>query len=246
MDVPENGHNWQRQLNRINNMSVSVSAANDINIRALTKTEKIQSRHMATAWQAPLFNIVVDVNMQHALDQRKSHVTITDIILFACAQVLPKFPAVNALYQNDSVHEYASANVGLAVTSERGLTVPVIHDANQLNLDEVAERRRTLVEKVRNSSLAISDVVGGTFTVSNLGMFGVKQFTAIINPPQVAILAVGSTRMCQVWNNGDPQWQQISSFALTCDHRAIDGALASRFMSALKADLEGNSNVEGE
>ena len=86
--------------------------------------------------------------------------------------------------------------------------------------------------------IAIADVMGGTFTVSNLGMLGVRQFTAIINPPQAAILAVGSTEMRQVWNNGDPQWRPMSSFSLTCDHRAADGAQAARFLATLKALLE--------
>lgn len=220
-------------------MNMNISTNPQGHTRSLTKSEKVQARHMATAWQAPMFNIVVDVDMQHALDQRREGVTVTDIILADCAKVLVQFPAVNALYHDDAVHEYGQANVGLAVASDRGLTVPVIHGTDSLSLDEVAERRRALVSKVREGGLAISDILGGTFTVSNLGMFDVTQFTAIINPPQVAILAVGSTRMCQLWNDGNPQWKKVSSFSLTCDHRAIDGALAARFMSALKATLEG-------
>jgi len=227
-------------------MNMNVSTEPQVNTRPLTKSEKVQARHMATAWQAPMFNIVVDIDMQHALDQRREGVKVTDIILAACAKVLMQFPAVNALYHDDAVHEYGQANIGLAVASDRGLTVPVIHGADSLSLDEIAERRRALVSKVRDGAIAISDVLGGTFTVSNLGMFDVTQFTAIINPPQVAILAVGSTRMCQFWNDGDPQWRKISSFSLTCDHRAIDGALAARFMSALKATLEGRSEAGGE
>jgi pyruvate dehydrogenase E2 component (dihydrolipoamide acetyltransferase) len=149
---------------------------------------------------------------------------------------------MNALFRDDAVHEYASAHVGLAVASPRGLTVPVIHGADALSLEQIAEKRRLLVEKVRAGSITVSEVVGGTFTVSNLGMFDVKQFTAIINPPQVAILAVGSTRTCHVWNDGAPEWRQISEFTLTCDHRAVDGALAARFMGMLKDILEGRDD----
>ena len=208
-------------------------------VRPLTKTEKLMTRAMLTAWAAPMFNIVVEVDMQAALDLRRPGVTVTDVILDACAKALIRFPAVNAHYRDEAVHQFASANVGLAVASPRGLTVPVIHGADALTLDQIAERRKALVEKVRAGSITVAEVVGGTFTVSNLGMFDVKQFTAIINPPQVAILAVGSTRTCHVWKDGAPQWRPISEFSLTCDHRAVDGALAARFMGAVKATLEG-------
>ena len=116
--------------------------------------------------------------------------------------------------------------------------MPVIHSAQALSLAGIAARRAEIVAKVRAGKIAIADVMGGTFTVSNLGMLGVRQFTAIINPPQAAILAVGSTEMRQVWNNGDPQWRPMSSFSLTCDHRAADGAQAARFLATLKALLE--------
>lgn len=210
-----------------------------VTVRALTKTEKVMSRAMQTAWSAPMFDIVVKIDMQHALDQRRPGVTVTDVILDACAQTLIRFPAMNALYRDDAVYQYAVANVGLAVASPRGLTVPVIHGTDSLSIEVIAERRRALVERVRAGSITVAEVIGGTFTVSNLGMFDVKQFTAIINPPQVAILAVGSTRMCNVWNDGAPEWRQISEFTLTCDHRAVDGALAARFMGELKTRLEG-------
>lgn len=210
-----------------------------VTVRALTKTEKVMSRAMQTAWSAPMFDIVVEIDMQHALDQRRPGVTVTDVLLDACAQTLIRFPAMNALYRDDAVYQYSVANVGLAVASPRGLTVPVIHGTDSLSIEGIAERRRALVERVRAGSITVAEVIGGTFTVSNLGMFDVKQFTAIINPPQVAILAVGSTRMCNVWNDGAPEWRQISEFTLTCDHRAVDGALAARFMGELKTRLEG-------
>ena len=213
-------------------------------IRPLTKTEKLMSRAMLAAWSAPMFAVVTEVDMQAALDQRKPGVTVTDVILSACAKALIRFPAINALYRDDGVHEYATANIGLAVASPRGLTVPVIHGADAMTLDQIAERRRALVDKVRAGSIAIAEVVGGTFTVSNLGMFDVKQFTAIINPPQVAILAVGATSTRQVWNKGDPQWRPICEFSLTCDHRAVDGALAARFVGAIKTLLEGRDGQD--
>lgn len=224
-------------------MTQVLAPETEVAVRPLTKTEKVMSRAMLTAWTAPMFNIVVEIDMQAALDQRRAGVTVTDIILSACAGTLTRFPAMNALFRDDAVHEYSAANIGLAVASPRGLTVPVIHGADSLSLDEIAARRKALVAKVQAGSISVAEVVGGTFTISNLGMFDVSQFTAIINPPQVAILAIGSTRMSQVWNDGAPCWRPISAFSLTCDHRAVDGALAARFMAALKGALEGTSEI---
>ena len=206
--------------------------------RALTKTEKLMVRAMTTAWTAPMFAIVVDIDMTAAQTRRAEGVTLTDVILADCAATLAEHPAINAHYRDEAVVQFAEVNLGLAVASDRGLTVPVIHGAQALSLAGIAARRAEIVAKVRAGKIAIADVMGGTFTVSNLGMLGVRQFTAIINPPQAAILAVGSTEMRQVWNNGDPQWRPMCSFSLTCDHRATDGAQAAKFMASLKARLE--------
>ncbi|MBP9182282.1 MAG: 2-oxo acid dehydrogenase subunit E2 [Fuscovulum sp.] len=206
--------------------------------RPLSKTEKLMVRAMNAAWEAPMFAIVADIDMTAAQARRSEGVTLTDVILADCAATLAEHPAINAHYREEAVVQFAQVNIGLAVASDRGLTVPVIHGAEGMSLTEIAARRAEIVAKVRAGKIAISDVMGGTFTVSNLGMLGVRQFTAIINPPQAAILAVGSTEMRQVWNGGDPQWRPMSSFSLTCDHRATDGAHAARFLAALKARLE--------
>ena len=209
-----------------------------ITTRALTKTEKLMARAMTAAWAAPMFDVVIEVDMQMALDRRSPGITLTDVILQACARTLIQFPGINAHYRDDAVHQFATANVGLAVSSAKGLTVPVVHGAEGLTLAQIADRRRALVAKVRDGKISIAEVMGGTFTVSNLGMFDVRRFTAILNPPQVAILAVGATSMRQVWNNGAPDWRQICDLSLTCDHRAVDGAAAAAFLTALKAALQ--------
>ena len=206
--------------------------------RALTKTEKLMVRAMTAAWTAPMFAIVADIDMTAAQTRRSPGVTLTDVILADCAATLSEHPAINAHYRDETVIQFAEVNIGLAVASDRGLTVPVIHGAQAMTLADIAARRAEIVGRVRAGKIAISDVMGGTFTVSNLGMLGVRQFTAIVNPPQAAILAVGITEMRQVWNNGDPQWRPMSSLSLTCDHRATDGAHAARFLAALKARLE--------
>lgn len=210
--------------------------------RVLSKTEKIMVRHMSAAWSAPMFAVTVEVDMGHALARRREGVTVTDILLADCAQTLKEHPGVNAHYADGTVTEFDAVNLGLAVAAERGLTVPVIHGAQDLSLDAIAERRKALVAKVRDGRIGIADVMGGTFTVSNLGMFGVTRFTAILNPPQVAILAVGGSTKRQVWNGGAPEWRDIAELTLTSDHRAVDGAGAARFLSALKARLEGGAD----
>ncbi|TDL76604.1 2-oxo acid dehydrogenase subunit E2 [Palleronia sediminis] len=208
--------------------------------RLLSKTEKIMARHMGTAWSAPMFGVTVEVAMENVLARRADGVTVTDILLADCAATLVEHPWINAHFREDRVIEYGTVNIGLAVASDRGLTVPVIHNAEALSLTEIAERRKTLVAKVRDGKIGIREVSGGTFTVSNLGMFGVTRFTAIINPPQVAILAIGATNRRQVWNGGAPEWRDIAELSLTSDHRAVDGAASARFLAALKARLEGH------
>jgi pyruvate dehydrogenase E2 component (dihydrolipoamide acetyltransferase) len=207
-------------------------------VRALGKTEKLMVRAMNAAWSAPMFPVTVEVDMTNATARRSPGVTLTDVILADCAATLAAHPALNAHWSDEGVIEYDAVNLGLAVASDRGLTVPVIHGAETLDVGGIAERRKALVEKVKTGRIGIAEVTGGTFTVSNLGMFGVARFTAIINPPQVAILAVGGTTMRQVWNGGAPVWRPIAELTLTSDHRAVDGARAATFLAELKTRLE--------
>ena len=204
----------------------------------LSKMAKLMAKHMVQAWQAPVFALTSEIDMTSAVAAKGAGVTITDVILAACVGALVEHPKLNAYYQEDSIVEFDDVNIGLAVAAEKGLTVPVIHAAKALSLPEIAARRRDLVDKTRAGRVRITDVTGGTFTVSNLGMLGITRFTAILNPPQVAILAVGATIQRQVWNAGAPRWRPIAEFTLTCDHRAVDGAAGAAFLTALKARLE--------
>ena len=210
-------------------------------LRPLSKTQKVMARHMATAWQAPMFNVTVEIDMHDAIKNRPSGASVTDVILTACTKTLDEFPALNAWYMDNSVREFTSINIGLAVASDRGLTVPVIRDAQAKDVFGIANARGILVDKVRSGTIAVSELMDGTFTVSNLGMLGVTRFTAIINPPEVAILAIGSTQKKYIWTPAGPEWRDISEFTMTCDHRAVDGALAARFLAALKQELESES-----
>lgn len=204
----------------------------------LDKTARTMARHMAWAWQAPMFALTSEIDMTEAKAGRPEGATLTDVIMAAVVATLSDHPRLNAHYREDAVVEYDEVNLGLAVASDRGLTVPVIHGAQALSLAELSSRRKELIDKTRAGRLRVTDVTGGTFTVSNLGMFDIARFTAIINPPQVAILAVGGARRRQLWNDGDPQWREVAEFTLTCDHRATDGASGAAFLGALKKRLE--------
>lgn len=204
----------------------------------LSHTARTMARHMSEAWQAPMFAVTTEVDMGAALDRRSKDITLTDLILEASVVALGAHPRLNAHFRESAIIEFDEVNLGLAVASEKGLTVPVIHGANTLSLAEIGDRRRDLVQKARAGRLRVADVTGGTFTISNLGMFDVARFTAIINPPQVAILAVGAATKRFVWNGGDPQWRDVAEFSITCDHRAADGAAAASFLASFKARLE--------
>ena len=204
----------------------------------LSKTERLMARHMVSAWAAPMFALVAEIDMSAALANRAKGVTVTDKILAACAATLREHPQLNAHFRDDAKVAYDDVNIGIAVASEKGLTVPVIHGAQALSLEDIAARRHDLVERTRAGRVKINEVTGGTFSVSNLGMFEISRFTAILNPPQVAILAVGASIRRQLWNGGDPQWRPVADFTLTCDHRAVDGAAGAAFLGALKARLE--------
>lgn len=197
------------------------------------------ARRMVAAWEAPVFHLDVEVDMTSALTvkERASGATVTDALLAACARALVEHPALNACYADEVVTTYDTANLGLAVATDAGLMVPVIHRADTLALDELGDARRDVTARARAGRLQMSDVTGGTFTMSNLGMMGIDRFDAILNVPQVAILAVGTTRQRPVWNGGEPGWRPIAQLTLTCDHRAVDGATGAAFLTALRDHL---------
>ena len=201
---------------------------------------RVAARRMVTAWAAPVFHLTVEVDMTEALDvgKRVPGATVTDALLFATARALQDSPGLNAYYAEEVVTQYAAVNLGLAVATEAGLTVPVLRDVQSLSLLEIAEMRKDLVTRARAGALGMKDVVDGTFTVSNLGMLGVDRFDAILNPPQVGILAVGSTKQRPTVREGSVQIRPIAELTLTCDHRAVDGALGASMLGKLRAGLE--------
>jgi pyruvate dehydrogenase E2 component (dihydrolipoamide acetyltransferase) len=212
----------------------------------LTSTRRTIARRLTEAWTVPVFQLVVSADMTEAnalIARRRElepdiRVTVTDLLTKVCASALVRHPDVNVQFTGDALVRFPYADVGLAVSAPAGLVVPVIRQAERLGLAEVAAARAELVERARGGKLKREDLEGGTFTISNLGMFGVEQFTAVLNPPQAAILATGSTEERIVARDGAPVARPLMTMSLTCDHRAVDGAPAAEFLRTVKGLLE--------
>jgi pyruvate dehydrogenase E2 component (dihydrolipoamide acetyltransferase) len=214
----------------------------------LTSIRRTIARRLTEAWQAPHFAISMSADMRRSMELRERLVaqtpegaarpTFSDIVTKLCALALLRHPDVNAHYEGDTVRRFQTANVGFAVAVPNGLVVPVIRSCEQKSLAELAADRIDLVERTRSGALEAADLEGGTFTISNLGMYGIERFFAVLNPPQVAILAVGAIQDVVVAEDGIPVVRPRMEMTLSCDHRALDGATASEFLGTLKAFLE--------
>jgi pyruvate dehydrogenase E2 component (dihydrolipoamide acetyltransferase) len=218
----------------------------DVERVELTSLRKTVARRMTEAWAAPAFQITMSADMTRAQELRARLVerypderpTITDVLTKVCAIALMRHREVNALYVGDAVELHPSANVGIAVATERGLIVPVIPGCEQRTVAEIAAARADIVSRARDGKLQAADLEGGTFTISNLGMYGVEQFVAVLNPPQAAILAVGAVEDRPVARDGVVTVRPMLTLTLTCDHRTIDGATAADFLRTAKEFLE--------
>jgi pyruvate dehydrogenase E2 component (dihydrolipoamide acetyltransferase) len=212
----------------------------------LTSLRRTVARRMTEAWTAPAFQIVMSADMNRAQDLRARLVerhpderpTVTDVLTKVCAVALMRHREVNALYAGDAIELHPAANVGIAVATERGLLVPVIPGCEALTVAQIAAARADLVGRAREGKLQAADLEGGTFTISNLGMYGVEQFVAVLNPPQAAILAVGAIEERAVAHDGQLVARSMMTMTLTCDHRTIDGATAADFLRTVKEFLE--------
>jgi pyruvate dehydrogenase E2 component (dihydrolipoamide acetyltransferase) len=214
--------------------------------RELTKIRKTIARRLTAAWEAPVFQLTVDVDMTRAnelLEQLRAlnpdvRITHTDILTKVCAAALMRHRDVNAQYTGDELLIFPTANVGIAVAAPSGLIVPVVPGADRLSVTEIAGVRGDLVQRARDGKLQAADLDNGTFTISNLGMYGIDQFVAVLNPPQAAILAVGQAKEQVVARDGELAILPIMTATLTCDHRAVEGAEGADFLRTLKSYLE--------
>jgi pyruvate dehydrogenase E2 component (dihydrolipoyllysine-residue acetyltransferase) len=212
----------------------------------LTNIRKTIARRLTAAWEAPVFQLTVSADMTRAneLVTRSRELnpdvraTVTDLLAKVCAQALMRHRDVNVQYTEDALLKFPTANVGIAVAAPQGLIVPVIRSVERLSLAEVGTARGDIVGRARENKLTAQDLADGTFTISNLGMYGIEQFVAVINPPQAAILAVGATLDTPVARNGSVEVRPMMTMTLTVDHRAVDGAAGADFLRTVKQYVE--------
>jgi pyruvate dehydrogenase E2 component (dihydrolipoamide acetyltransferase) len=205
---------------------------------------RVMAERTTRSWQeVPQFVLERDTDVTRterwlaaAREHHPERPSLTDLLVKICAEALRRHPAVNASWQGDSIALHDDINVGLAVATEQGLVVPVVHAAQSLSLVEISLRRREIVARAREGRLRPPDVADGTFTISNLGMYGVDRFQAIVNAPQAAILAVGRISERAVVSNGDLLARPILTLSVTFDHRVVDGARGAEFLQTV-ADL---------
>lgn len=214
----------------------------------------IAKRLLAGKNEAPHFYLTVSADMTRMnewrsrlnKDAEKSgvKVSVNDLVIMAVSRALHKHPEINSSWQGESIVEYGNVHVAMAVALPTGLVTPVIRNTDQLSVKEIAFMSRDLATKAKDGRLSNEDYAGGTFTISNLGMFGIEEFTAIINPPQAAILAVGATISTPAVDaKGQVVAQPRMKMTLSCDHRVIDGAMGAQFLQTLVSYLEDPLNM---
>ena len=214
-------------------------------VLGISGMRKIIAQRMAEVKPGvPHFYVTVEVDMEEAVKVREQaktaevKISINDLIVKAAAVALRKQPKVNVSFQGDRILQYSTADVGIAVAIEDGLITPVIRDADQKSLGTIGAEARDLAERARRRALKPEEYSGGSITVSNLGMFGVDSFIAVINPPQASIIAVGAVADKVVARNGKPEVRKMMSVTFSGDHRVVDGALGAQYLQELKALLE--------
>ncbi|HSE80209.1 MAG TPA: dihydrolipoamide acetyltransferase family protein [Gaiellaceae bacterium] len=223
-------------------------AAGEVEVVPLAGMRRAIARRMTEAWEAPVFQITMTADMTAAIRLREGLVarmgegdakpTYSDILTKVCAVALMRHRAVNALFAGEEVHVMPSAHVGIAVAVPNGLLVPVQRSCEAKTIQQLANERADLVARTRAGKLRQEELEGGTFTISNLGMYGVERFVAVLNPPQAAILAVGAIEERAVVRDGEVVARPVLEMTLTCDHRTVDGATASAFLRTVKQFLE--------
>ena len=220
--------------------------AGEVERRELTSIRRTIARRLTEAWQIPVFQLQASVDMSRANalvarlreDEQGPRATVTDVLTRVCAAALLRHREVNAQWTEDAILLFPTANVGIAVATPQGLVVPVVRSAERLRLAEIAAARADLLARARDGKLRREDLEDGTFTISNLGMFRVEQFTAVLNPPQAAILAVGATEEKPAALDGEVVVRPMLTLSATFDHRAVDGAPAAEFLQTVKELLE--------
>jgi len=213
------------------------------NVSQMRKT--IARRLAESKFTAPHFYLTMEIDMDNAMAARKSindngtaKISFNDMVVKACAMALRLHPKVNSSWRGESIRYNEHVHIGVAVAVEEGLLVPVVRFANEKGLSQIGAEVKSFAEKAKSKKLQPSDWEGNTFTISNLGMFGIEEFTAIINPPDACILAVGGIKSVPVVKNGAVVPGNVMKVTLSCDHRVVDGASGAAFLQTLKSYLE--------
>jgi pyruvate dehydrogenase E2 component (dihydrolipoamide acetyltransferase) len=228
--------------------AAAAAAPTEVEVVKLNQMRKTIARRMTEAWEAPAFQISMSADMTASIRLREALLerveeggvrpTYSDILTKVVALALLRHRDMNAHFAGDEVHLFPTANIGIAVAIPHGLVVPVIASCESKSIPEIAAVRADVVGRTREGKLRAEDLENGTFTISNLGMYGVEHFTAVLNPPQAGILAVGAIEERAVVVDGDLEIQPRMDLTLTVDHRSVDGATASEFLRTVKSFLE--------
>ena len=211
-----------------------------------TMRSTIARRLVSSIGPVPHFFLTIEIEMDAAADLRRKlneldpemKVSINDLIIKVAAVALVRHPAVNASFQEKTIRFYERADIGVAVAIEDGLITPVIRSADTKPLGQISREVRELAERARSRKLKPEEYTGATFSISNLGMLGIEEFTAVINPPEAAILAVGAMQPKPVVRDGEVTVRQMMRVTMSCDHRVVDGATGAKFLQTFKKILE--------
>jgi pyruvate dehydrogenase E2 component (dihydrolipoamide acetyltransferase) len=215
----------------------------EVKVSQMPKT--IAKRLAESKFTSPHFYLTMEIDMDRAIAARQSmnelspvKISFNDIVIKAAAAALRQHPDVNVSWRGDTIRKNKHIHIGVAVAVDEGLLVPVIRFAENKSLSHIATEVKDLAGKAKNKQLQPKDWEGSTFTISNLGMFGIEEFTAIINPPDACILAVGSIKETPVVKNGQIVPGNVMKVTLSCDHRVVDGAIGAAYLKTLKSFLE--------
>jgi pyruvate dehydrogenase E2 component (dihydrolipoamide acetyltransferase) len=217
----------------------------DISLSGMRKT--IAARLLQSKQTIPHYYLTVDIEMDQLLKLRESvngtsdefKLSLNDFIIKACSLALIKIPEANSSWMDTFIRQYTNADISVAVSTEGGLITPIIFEANNKGLKTISSEMRSLAEKARSGRLQPHEYQGGTFTISNLGMYGISNFSAVINPPQSCILAIGGTdKRVIVGEDGSYKTASMMSVTMSCDHRVVDGAVGAQWLQVFKSYLE--------
>ena len=219
---------------------VPVSNNPSTSIEHTSMRKVIAERLVSSKNTAPHFYLNVDLEVDVLMDKRATlnkdtseKISVNDLIIKCVATALKKHPEININWTDNAILQFENADISVAVATEAGLITPIIKNAGNISVQEISSEMKRLSDLAHNNKLMPSDYQGGTFSISNLGMLGIKDFTAVINPPQCAILAVGGLQTKVSENEGNAVFSKIISVTMSCDHRAIDGAVGARFLQTL-------------